>query len=97
MAPPPDCSRSQNQSLCGPGWVSRERVHNTLPYPVTAPLSIESGPYFVPDADFRNTRGQSIDIQEVSPSVRCDVRHWEFVDTLPARGCNTYHFSDTLS
>ena len=73
------------------------RVHNTLPYPVTAPLSIESGPYFVPDADFRNTRGQSIDIQEVSPSVRCDVRHWEFVDTLPARGCNTYHFSDTLS
>ena len=30
-APPPDISLFQNQSLCGPLCVSRERAHNTLP------------------------------------------------------------------
>ena len=35
MHPPPACSASQNQALCGPGWVSRLRTHITSP---TAPV-----------------------------------------------------------
>ena len=44
MAPPPDCSESQNQSLCGPGWASRERVHSTLP---SAPRCTEANDFKV--------------------------------------------------
>ena len=31
IAPPPAWRASQNQALCGPGWVSRERAHVTAP------------------------------------------------------------------
>ena len=31
MAPPPVSRPSQNQALCGPGCVSRERTHVTSP------------------------------------------------------------------
>ena len=31
IAPPPVSRPSQNQALCGPGWVSRERTHVTSP------------------------------------------------------------------
>ena len=31
IAPPPESSVFQNQSLCGPGCVSRERTQSTLP------------------------------------------------------------------
>ena len=31
MAPPPATCLSQNHALCGPGCVSRDRTHSTLP------------------------------------------------------------------
>ena len=31
IGPPPACFASQNQALCGPGCVSRERAHVTSP------------------------------------------------------------------
>ena len=31
IAPPPAWRASQNQALCGPGWVSRERAQVTVP------------------------------------------------------------------
>ena len=36
IAPPPESSLFQNQSLCGPEWVSRERTQRILP---SAPLA----------------------------------------------------------
>ena len=39
MAPPPACPASQNQALCGPGWVSRLRTQSTSP---TAPDRVEA-------------------------------------------------------
>ena len=68
------------------------RIFNTLPYEVRAPLSVESFQYFVPDAEFRDAQGSQIEIQEATPSVRCNNRRWVFVDTLPARGFKTYAF-----
>ena len=31
IGPPPACAASQNQALCGPGCVSRERAQRTWP------------------------------------------------------------------
>ena len=31
IGPPPACAASQNQALCGPGCVSRERAQSTSP------------------------------------------------------------------
>jgi len=73
------------------------RIVNTLPYPITRPLQIESFMYYREGAAFRDGDGRRIDIQEVTPSVRCANRRWTFVDTLPAQGVNTYYFdNDTL-
>ena len=44
MAPPPESSFVQNQSLWGPGCASRERVHSTRPM---APLRTDSRAFSV--------------------------------------------------
>lgn len=73
------------------------RIFNTLPYPITRPLHIESFMYYREGAVFRDGDGREIAIQEVQPSVRCANRRWTFVDTLPAAGFNTYYFdNDTI-
>jgi hypothetical protein len=43
-APPPACSASQNQALCGPGWVSRLRTQRTSPM---APERVEASAFRV--------------------------------------------------
>jgi alpha-mannosidase len=68
------------------------RVFNTLPYPITVPLRIESFMYFREGAAFRDETGRELTLQEVVPSVRCANRRWEFVDTLPADGFVRYAF-----
>jgi len=71
------------------------RIFNTLPFEVTAPLSIESMVYFRENAAFKDAKGSLIEIQEVLPSVRCANRRWEFVDTLPAKDFKSYHFDNS--
>ena len=44
MAPPPEISFVQNQSLCGPGCASRERAQRTRPI---APLRTDSRAFSV--------------------------------------------------
>jgi len=68
------------------------RIFNTLPFEVTAPISVESMVYFRENAAFKDSKGNLIEIQEVLPSVRCANRRWEFIDTLPAEGFKAYHF-----
>jgi len=70
------------------------RVFNTLPFEVRRPLSIESFQYYREGAAFLDEEGREITVQEVLPSVRCNNRRWEFVDTLPARGFRSYRFGD---
>jgi len=73
------------------------RIFNTLPFPITRPLEIESFMYYREGAAFRDGDGKEIEIQEVQPSVRCANRRWTFIDTLPAGGFNTYYFdNDTV-
>ncbi|MEZ4697571.1 MAG: hypothetical protein R2832_14250 [Rhodothermales bacterium] len=71
------------------------RVFNTLPHPITVPISIESFPYYRPGAAFRDSSGREVTIQEIPAESRCITRRWTFVDSLPARGCNSYHFDST--
>ena len=68
------------------------RIFNTLPFPVTLPLSLEA--FVSPDnvSGLLDAEGCQIPIQEVLPGVRCINRRWEFVDTLPAAGCKSYSF-----
>ncbi|MFA6292179.1 MAG: glycoside hydrolase family 38 C-terminal domain-containing protein, partial [Victivallales bacterium] len=68
------------------------RIFNTLPFDVSAPLSIESMVYFRDNAAFRDEKGDLIEIQEALASVRAGNRRWEFIDTLPASGFKSYHF-----
>ncbi len=70
------------------------RIFNTLPFEVTAPLSVESMVYFREKAAFKDENGSLMDIQEVLPSVRCANRRWEFIGTLPAKGFKSYHFDN---
>ncbi|MHB9109546.1 MAG: glycoside hydrolase family 38 N-terminal domain-containing protein [Armatimonadota bacterium] len=70
------------------------RIFNTLPYPITRPLEIESFMYYREGAAFRDGDGREIAIQEIAPSVRCSNRRWAFIDTLPANGFNTYYFDN---
>ncbi len=72
------------------------RVFNTLPYPITVPIGVESCMYYREGAAFRDGDGREIDIQEVLPSVRCGNRRWEFVDTLPASGFKCYAFDSSV-
>ncbi len=44
MAPPPESSFVQNQSLWGPGWASRERAQSTRPI---APFRTDSRAFSV--------------------------------------------------
>jgi alpha-mannosidase len=67
------------------------RIFNTLPFPVTAPLALESMTYFRPLREFRENN-RSIPIQEVLPLSRAFTHRWEFVDTLPPQGFRSYHF-----
>ncbi len=73
------------------------RIFNTLPFPVTVPLSIESFVYPPNVSGLRDNEGQRITIQEVLPGVRCINRRWEFVDTLPARGFKSYAFDTSTN
>lgn len=73
------------------------RVFNTLPYPVTTPLSIETSQYFKPNGIFRDNDGNEISVQLGVPSVVLDSRRWEFVDTLPAEGFKAYHFDNSTA
>ncbi len=70
------------------------RIFNTLPYDVTAPLTVESMVYYREKAAFMDSSGKLVEIQEVLPSVRCTSRRWEFIDTLPAKGFKSYHFNN---
>ena len=70
------------------------RVCNTLPFPVTVPLALESFMYYQQGAAFRDEAGRELAVQEVLPSVRCANRRWEFVDTLPAGGFKSYWFDN---
>ena len=73
------------------------RIFNTLPYPVTVPLAVESMVYYREGAAFRDNKGRLVEIQEILPSVRAGNRKWEFVDTIPAHEFMSYHFdNDTL-
>lgn len=72
------------------------RIFNTLPYPVTTPLSIETSQYFKPGCAFRDNTGKNIPVQLGVPSVVLDSRKWEFVDTLPPRGFKAYHFDNSV-
>lgn len=68
------------------------RMFNTLPHPITVPLSVQSFLYFREGAAFRDADMKQIAIQEVPPDVRCGSHRWVFVDTLPAQGFKSYHF-----
>ena len=70
------------------------RIFNTLPFSVTVPLNIESFGYYNPNAAFKDEDGNEIAIQEVLPSVRCENRRWEFVDSLPPRKYKSYYFDN---
>jgi alpha-mannosidase len=70
------------------------RVFNTLPYPITVPIALESSMYYRPKAAFLDADGNPIKVQETLQSVRASQRRWEFVDTLPARGFKAYHFDN---
>jgi len=73
------------------------RIFNTLPHPITRPLEIESFMYYREGAAFRDGDGNLIEMQEITPSVRCSNRRWTFIDTLPARSFKTYYFdNDTI-
>ncbi|MBT3341524.1 MAG: hypothetical protein HN712_27190 [Gemmatimonadetes bacterium] len=80
---------SQQPVTCAEGEF---RIYNSLPWPVRAPLTLESFQYFVPDAPFLNEAGEDVPVQAILPDVRCNNRRWSFVDTLPAQGCRIYHF-----
>ncbi len=91
-----DCSRAalKRMSLSDRPAVKEGefRVFNTLPYPVTTPISIETSQYFKPDGICRDENGNEVTVQLGVPSVVLDSRKWEFVDTLPAQGFKAYHF-----
>jgi alpha-mannosidase len=70
------------------------RVFNTLPYPVTRPISIETCGYYRDNVAFRDEHGTVIQVQKVLESVRCGNARWEFVDNLPARGFKAYYFDE---
>ena len=70
------------------------RIFNTLPFDITVPLCVESFCYYNPNAAFKDTDGNEISIQEVLPSVRCNNRRWEFVDSIPAREFKSYYFDN---
>ena len=53
MHPPPACLASQNQALCGPGWVSRLRTHITSPI---APARTEATAFNVLGVYTRSSR-----------------------------------------
>ena len=70
------------------------RIFNTLPFDVTVPLCVESFCYYNPNAAFKDADGNEISIQEVLPSVRCNNRRWEFIDSIPAREFKSYYFDN---
>lgn len=72
-------------------------MFNTLPYPITVPLSVQSFLYFREGAAFKDAEGRQFAIQEVPPDVRCGSHRWMFVDTLPAEGFKSYHFDDSTA
>lgn len=69
------------------------RVFNTLPFPVTVPIALESF-HFYRNGTFLDSQKQAVPIQEIVPSVLCSNRRWEFIATLPAEGFDAYHFDD---
>ncbi|MCP4401323.1 MAG: hypothetical protein GY801_28995, partial [bacterium] len=73
------------------------RIFNTLPFPVTVPLSIESFVYPDNVDGLLDGDGRKIALQEVLPGVRCMNRRWEFVDTLPPNGFKSYSFDTSTS
>ena len=80
---------SQQQATVAEG---EYRVFNTLPFPVTVPIALESF-HFYREGAFLDSRGRAIEIQEIVPSVVCSNRRWEFIATLPAEGFQAYHFA----
>jgi alpha-mannosidase len=73
------------------------RVFNTLPVEIRRPITLQTW-VFNEAATVRDQDGNAIEIQEVLPNVRCAMRAWEFIDTLPAQGMQSYWFdADTPS
>jgi alpha-mannosidase len=71
------------------------RVFNSLPWPITVPIQIESFQYYREGAVFRDRAGQQIPIQESLAGARAFTRRWEFVDTVPAASARSYWFDDS--
>jgi alpha-mannosidase len=67
------------------------RVFNTLPVDIRRPITLQTW-VFNEAATVRDQDGNAIEIQEVLPNVRCAMRAWEFIDTLPAQGMKSYWF-----
>jgi alpha-mannosidase len=70
------------------------RIFNTLPYPITVPIDLQSFQYYQQKAAFKDQNGNIIEIQEVLQSVRAGQRRWEFIARLPASGFNSYWFDN---
>ncbi len=69
------------------------RIYNSLPYPITTPVEMESFLYFRPENPFYNANGV-VPIQEISPSVECVNQRWLFIDTIPAETEKSYWFNE---
>lgn len=73
------------------------RIFNTLPFDITVPIDLQSFAYYRQNATFRDESNRPVVIQETLQTVRACQRRWEFVDTLPAKGCKRYWFDNATT
>lgn len=67
------------------------RIYNSLPFDITAPLTVESSMYFKADAPFRKQDGTELVTQEIKSSTDFN-RKIVFTDTIPAKSMASYYF-----